>query len=88
MGLVHQGNPLGPENKVSQWRPETRPAPEGRMMLKLALVFFVISLVSGFFGFSGASHASARLARILFFIALAIFVISIALALFVGSLVL
>ncbi len=57
-------------------------------MLKLALIFFVVSLISGFFGFSGVSHASACLARILFFIALAIFVISIALALYAGSLVL
>ena len=57
-------------------------------MLKLALIFFVISLVSGFFGFSGTSHAAAHLARILFFIALVVFVISIALALFAGSLVL
>lgn len=57
-------------------------------MLKLALIFFVVSLLSGFFGFSGVSHASAHFARILFFIALAIFMISIALALFAGSLVL
>lgn len=57
-------------------------------MLKLALVFFVISLVSGFFGFSGVSNATAGLARILFFVALAVFVISIALALYAGSLIL
>ena len=88
MGLSHGDDPLGPKNKVSQLQPEARPDPEERMMLKLALIFFVISLVSGFFGFSGTSHASARLARILFFIALAIFVISIVLALFAGSLVL
>lgn len=57
-------------------------------MLKLALIFFVVSLLSGFLGFSGVSHASVRFARILFFIALAVFLISIALALFAGSLVL
>jgi len=57
-------------------------------MLKLAIIFFVVSLLSGFFGFSGLSHASARFARILFFIALAVFLISIALALCAGSLIL
>ena len=57
-------------------------------MLKLALIFFVISLVAGFFGFSVVSSSTAGIAKILFFIALVIFVIFIAIALFAGSLVL
>jgi uncharacterized membrane protein YtjA (UPF0391 family) len=44
-------------------------------MLKWALIFFVISLVAGFFGFSGVSAAAAGIAKILFFIAVALFVI-------------
>ena len=44
-------------------------------MLKAALVFFIISLVSGFLGFSGISAATAGIARILFFIAIAIFLL-------------
>ncbi len=57
-------------------------------MLKLALLFFVVSLVAGVFGFSGTSSATAGIAKILFFVAVAIFVICIALALFAGSLIL
>ena len=57
-------------------------------MLKLALVFFVVSLISGVFGFSGVSNMSAGVARVLFFAALVVFVITIALALFAGELVL
>ena len=57
-------------------------------MLKLALVFFVVSLLAGFFGFSGVSRATAGIAKVLFFVAAAIFVICIALALFAGSLIL
>ena len=44
-------------------------------MLKLALFFFVISIVAGVFGYSGISSAAGGLARILFFIALAIFAV-------------
>lgn len=57
-------------------------------MLKLALVFFVVSLVAGLFGFSGLSGAAAGVARTLFLVAAAIFVTCIAFALFVGSLIL
>ena len=57
-------------------------------MLKLALACFVVSLASGFLGFSGMLSATARIGRILFFVALAIFVVSIALALFAGNLLL
>jgi uncharacterized membrane protein YtjA (UPF0391 family) len=57
-------------------------------VLKLALIFFVVSLIAGVFGFSGLSSATAGVAKILFFIAVAIFVICIAAALFAGSLIL
>jgi uncharacterized membrane protein YtjA (UPF0391 family) len=50
-------------------------------MLKLALFFFVISIVAGVFGYSGISSAAGGLARILFFIALAIFVVCLILGL-------
>ena len=64
------------------------PAAKGRTVLKLALLFFVVSLVTGVFGFSGLSSATARVAKTLFFVAVAIFVVCIALALFAGSLIL
>jgi uncharacterized membrane protein YtjA (UPF0391 family) len=61
---------------------------EENAMLKWALIFFVISLIAGFFGFSGVSAASASIARILFGIALVIFVIFLVLALMAGNAVL
>ena len=54
-------------------------------MLKLALLFFVVSLIAGFFGFSGVSAATAGIAKILFFIAVAIFVALLITALVTGS---
>ncbi|HAU76937.1 MAG TPA: DUF1328 domain-containing protein, partial [Agrobacterium sp.] len=44
-------------------------------MLKWALIFFVISLIAGVFGFTGISAAAAGVARILFFIAVVIFLV-------------
>jgi len=44
-------------------------------MLKLAIIFFVISLIAGFFGFTGVASGARRIAKVLFFIALAIFLI-------------
>ena len=53
-------------------------------MLRLALLFFVISVVAGLLGFGGLSIAAAGIARILFFVALAIFVIFLVLGLMAG----
>ena len=44
-------------------------------MLRWALIFFIISIIAGFFGFSGISAGAAAIAKTLFFIAVALFVI-------------
>jgi len=44
-------------------------------MLRLALVFFIISLVAAVFGFTGIAVATAEIAKILFFIFLVLFLI-------------
>ncbi|KAB8124684.1 DUF1328 domain-containing protein [Komagataeibacter medellinensis] len=51
-------------------------------MLKLALFFLIVSLIAGVFGFSGISAASAGMAKILFFIAITIFVVVLLIGLF------
>ena len=56
-------------------------------MLKWALIFFVISVVAGFFGFSGASAGTTTIAKWLFFIALAIFALFLILGLLAGEVV-
>jgi uncharacterized membrane protein YtjA (UPF0391 family) len=54
-------------------------------MLKLALFFLIVSLVAALFGFTGISAAAAGIARILFFIFIALFVILLVVGLMVGS---
>jgi uncharacterized membrane protein YtjA (UPF0391 family) len=56
-------------------------------MLKWALIFFLISLVAGFFGFTGAAAGFRGIAKVLFFIALAIFLIVLIFGVFLGTLV-
>ena len=54
-------------------------------MLKWALIFFVISVVAGIFGFTGIAVGSAEIAKILFFLALAIFAVFLVLGLMAGK---
>jgi uncharacterized membrane protein YtjA (UPF0391 family) len=54
-------------------------------MLRLALLFFVISLIAALFGFTGIAIATAAVARLLFFIAIAIFVILLLAGLMAGN---
>lgn len=56
-------------------------------MLKWALIFFVISVIAGFFGFTGIASGAATIARWLFFIAIAIFVIFLILAFTAGQMI-
>ena len=53
-------------------------------MLKLALIFLVVGLVLGVLGFGGIGGAFIGIAKILFFIAIALFVIFVVLALLAG----
>lgn len=55
-------------------------------MLKWALIFFLISLVAGVFGFTNVAVGARTIAKILFFVAIAIFLVLLVLALTVGSL--
>jgi uncharacterized membrane protein YtjA (UPF0391 family) len=54
-------------------------------MIKWAIIFALISVVAGIFGFSGISADSAAIAKILFYIALAIFAVLLLVGLFVGK---
>jgi len=58
------------------------------VMLYWALVFLVISLVAGLFGFGGISAAAAGIARVLFFIAVLILALMLLSAVLTGTLVL
>lgn len=56
-------------------------------MLKWALVFFVISVIAGYFGFTGVASTTRTIAKVLFFIALAIFLIVLVFGVMLGTLV-
>ncbi len=53
-------------------------------MLRLALLFFVISLLAGVFGFTGLAGATASIAQILFFTFLALCVLALIVGLLIG----
>ncbi|HKS89367.1 MAG TPA: DUF1328 domain-containing protein [Stellaceae bacterium] len=54
-------------------------------MLKLALFFLVVAIVAAIFGFSGIAAAAVGIAKILFFIFIALFVILLVIGLLIGS---
>ena len=56
-------------------------------MLKWALIFFVISLVAGYFGFTGVASTTRTVAKVLFFIALVVFLIVLVFGVMLGMLV-
>jgi len=53
-------------------------------MLHWAVVFFVLALVAGLFGFTGIAATAVGIAQILFYIFLVIFFITLVFSLFSG----
>ena len=56
-------------------------------MLTWASIFFIISLVAGLFGFTGVASGSRKIAKVLFAIALVIFLIVLIFGVLLGTLV-
>ena len=56
-------------------------------MIKWAIIFFIISLVAGFFGFTGVAQDFKAIAKVLFFIAIVIFLIVVVFGVLLGVLV-
>jgi uncharacterized membrane protein YtjA (UPF0391 family) len=56
-------------------------------MIKWAIIFFVISIIAGFFGFTGVAGATRTIAKVLFFVALAIFLVVLVFGVMLGTLV-
>lgn len=54
------------------------------MLLRWALIFLVISIVAALFGFGGIAAASAGIAKLLFYIFIALFVLTLVLGLLLG----
>jgi uncharacterized membrane protein YtjA (UPF0391 family) len=56
-------------------------------VIKWAIIFFIISVVAGFFGFTGVASGARTIAKVLFFIALVIFLIVLIFGVILGTLV-
>jgi uncharacterized membrane protein YtjA (UPF0391 family) len=54
-------------------------------MLRLALFFFVVSLVAALFGFTGISAATAGIAKLLFFLFIVVCLAFLIIGLAIGS---
>ncbi len=54
------------------------------MLLRWALIFLVISIIAAVFGFGGIAAAAAGIAKLLFYIFVALFVLTLVLALLLG----
>ena len=50
-------------------------------MLHMALVFFVIALIAALFGFGGIAAGAVEIAKVLFFIFLVVFVVTLVMGL-------
>jgi len=49
---------------------------EGRTMLSWVVTFLVVALIAGILGFGGVAGASIEIAKIIFFIAVVLFLVS------------
>ena len=56
-------------------------------MIKWAIIFFVISVIAGFFGFTNVATGAKTISKWLFFIALTIFLIVLVFGVMLGMLV-
>src|SRR6266404_9673997 len=74
-----------PDYTRAKWpyrlRVGTFPCSEGDAMLYWAVVFLVIALVAALFGFGGIAVAAAGIAKVLFFLFVIIFVVTLTMGL-------
>lgn len=48
-----------------------------KVMLRWSVIFFVIAIIAAIFGFGGIAEGAASIAKVLFFVFLALFIIAI-----------
>jgi uncharacterized membrane protein YtjA (UPF0391 family) len=63
-------------------RSTSRLRPKEPIMLHYAVVFLVIALIAALFGFGGIAAGAVEIAKVLFFIFLVLFVVSLVVGLF------
>ena len=76
-GLAHRLLYKGRAREIGGQMPESRPIKQKRYkMLHYALIFFLVAIVAAVLGFGGVAAASAGVAKILFFLFLVIFLVT------------
>lgn len=74
---VGLGNGTGFSYELAVHLPTNQFTPKhSSIMLRWSVIFFVVALIAAVFGFGGIAAGAASVAKILFFIFLAIFVIT------------
>lgn len=69
-----------PQHRVSRIQP-------GANVLEWAIIFFLVSLVAGYFGFGGVASGTRTIAKVLFFLAITIFLVVLVFGVLLGTLV-
>jgi uncharacterized membrane protein YtjA (UPF0391 family) len=59
---------------------------KGRTVIEWAIIFFVISVIAGFFGFTGVASGARRIAKVLFFLAVIAFLVVLVFGVMLGKL--
>lgn len=59
----------------------------GANVLEWAVIFFLVSLVAGYFGFGGVASGTRTIAKVLFFLAITIFLVVLVFGVLLGTLV-
>jgi uncharacterized membrane protein YtjA (UPF0391 family) len=65
------------------WEP-ARAAGVGRLMLRWAAIFLVISIIAAILGFGGIATASAGIAKLLFYVFITLCVVALVIGLLLG----
>jgi uncharacterized membrane protein YtjA (UPF0391 family) len=70
---------------ISRERANSGPHRGSLLMLRWALIFFIVAIIAGLLGFTGIQGDLAYIARILFLIFLVVFLVSLVYALATGK---
>jgi uncharacterized membrane protein YtjA (UPF0391 family) len=78
---------LTPSARVTepqQWCSRIQP---GANVLEWAIIFFIVSFIAGYFGFGGVASGTRTIAKVLFFLAITIFLVVLIFGVLLGTLV-
>jgi uncharacterized membrane protein YtjA (UPF0391 family) len=75
-GTIGPVQELFPQSGARSPGSKSKRKPEGHVMLGWVVTFLIVALIAGILGFGGVAGASIEIAKIIFFIAVVLFVVS------------